>query len=61
MKAVEGIFNSLDENERLILTARYIKMIRWDFIEFHVYYSRRQAIRVHNEAVKKLVGADVVE
>ena len=25
----------------------------WDAIEFHVHYSRRQAIRIHNEAIKK--------
>ena len=60
MKEVERIFNILDETERLILTARYIKMVRWDFMEFHVYYCRRQAIRIHNEAVKKIVGADVI-
>ena len=49
----------LDDTERLVLTAKYIKAIRWDFIEFHVFYSRRQAIRIHNEAIKKLVGQEV--
>ena len=53
------LFELLDDNERLVMTAKYIKHIRWDFIEYHVFYSRRQAIRIHNEAVKKLVGQEV--
>lgn len=55
----ERLFGLLDESERLIMTAKYIKLIRWDFMEFHVFYSRRQAIRIHNEAIKKLVGQEV--
>lgn len=56
---VDRLFDMLDDTERLVLTAKYIKAIRWDFIEFHVFYSRRQAIRIHNEAIKKLVGQEV--
>ena len=56
---VDRLFDILDDTERLVLTAKYIKAIRWDFIEFHVFYSRRQAIRIHNEAIKKLVGQEV--
>lgn len=59
LEDVEKLFNTLDENERLIMEARYINMIRWDFIELHVFYSRRQAIRVHNNALEKLVGQNV--
>lgn len=55
----DRLFDLLDDTERLVLTAKYIKAIRWDFIEFHVFYSRRQAIRIHNEAIKKLVGQEV--
>ena len=57
----ERLFNILDDNERTVMTARYINLIRWDYIEFHVYYSRRQAIRVHDRAILKLVGQTVSE
>lgn len=57
----DKLFSLLDENERLVMTARYINMIRWDYIELHVYYSRRQAIRVHDGALLKLVGQTVGE
>lgn len=53
------LFAMLDENERSVLTARYINHIKWDYIEFHVFYSRRQAIRVHDRAILKLVGEEV--
>lgn len=56
---VDRLLDMLDDTERLVLTAKYIKAIRWDFIEFHVFYSRRQAIRIHNEAIKKLIGQEV--
>lgn len=56
---MERLFNLLDDNERLVMTARYINLIRWDYIEFQVYYSRRQAIRVHDIAIEKLVGQEV--
>lgn len=61
MRDTDRLFSILDESERLVMTAKYIKLIRWDFIEFHVFYSRRQAIRIHNEALKKLVGQEVSE
>lgn len=59
LEDVDRLFALLDENERLIMTARYINMIRWDFMEFRVYYSRRQAIRIHDRAIEKLVGQTV--
>lgn len=55
----DRIFSLLEDDERLILTAKYIKLIKWDFIELHTYYSRRQAIRIHNAAIGKLVGQEV--
>lgn len=57
----ERLFGLLDENERLIMVARYIKLVKWDYIEFHVYYSRRHAVRVHDNALLKLVGQTVGE
>ena len=56
---LEGLVKQTDEHERLIMTARYINVIRWDFIEFKVFYSRRQAIRIHDKALEKLVGKTV--
>lgn len=61
MEDVDRLFKILDENERLVMVARYINLIRWDYIEFHVFYSRRQAIRVHDHAILKLVGQAVGE
>lgn len=58
---MERLFKLLDEDERLVMTARYIKLIRWDYIEFHVFYSRRQAIRIHDRAILKLIGQNVGE
>lgn len=56
---MDKLFNVLDENERMIMTARYINLIRWDYIEMHTFYCRRQAIRIHNRALGKLVGQTV--
>lgn len=55
----ERLLATLTPDERMILTARYIKGVMWDAMEFYVYYSRRQAIRIHDRAVKKLVGQEV--
>ena len=59
IKQTDKLFSYLEEHERLIMTARYINVIRWDFIEFKVFYSRRQAIRIHDKALEKLVGKTV--
>ncbi len=58
-KDADELLSYLEEHERLIMTARYINVIRWDFIEFKVFYSRRQAIRIHDKALEKLVGKTV--
>lgn len=58
-KDIERLFSLLDESERTVLTARYINLIKWDYIEFKVFYSRRQAIRVHDKCLLKLVGQSV--
>ena len=59
MEDVDKLFSILDDNERTVMTARYINLIRWDYIEFQVFYSRRQAIRAHDKAILKLVGQTV--
>lgn len=56
---IERLFSNLTEEERMILTARYINLVKWDYIEFRVFYSRRQAIRIHDAAILKLVGEEV--
>lgn len=60
-KDTERLFALLTDEERIIMTARYMNHIKWDYIQFKVFYSRRQAIRHHDEAVKKLVGQTVGE
>ena len=59
LEETERTMNLLDEDEKMIMTARYIKMIKWDYIEHQIYYSRRQAVRIHDRAVEKLVGQTV--
>ncbi len=61
MADMEKLFSHLDEGERLVMTARYISCVKWDYIEMHAFYSRRQAIRVHDGAIPKLVGCRVGE
>ncbi len=56
---LDQLLSLLDPEERMILTARYVKGLLWDAMEFHVHYSRRQAIRIHNQAVERLVGQEI--
>lgn len=56
---MDRILDCLDPEERVILTARYLRGILWDAMEFHVHYSRRQAIRIHNQAIERLVGTEL--
>lgn len=63
LKVLVSCFDSMMEylapEERSILTARYVNQLYWDAIEFHVHYCRRQAIRIHNNAVMRLVGIEI--
>ncbi len=56
---IERVLDTLDPDEKAVLTARYIRRLMWDAMEFHIYYSRRQAIRIHDRAIEKLVGQEV--
>lgn len=56
---MEGILSKLEPDERVVLTARYIKGVLWDAMEFYTHYSRRQAIRIHNQAIERLVGQEI--
>ena len=63
LKELVSCFDSMMEHltpeERSILTARYVNQLYWDAIEFHFHYCRRQAIRIHNNAVLRLVGIEI--
>lgn len=61
MKDMEKLFERLGEDERLVMVARYVNRVKWDYIELQVFYSRRQAIRVHDGAISKLIGCAVGE
>ncbi len=61
MRDMEKLFERLDEDERLVMVARYINRVKWDYIELQVFYSRRQAIRIHDGAIPKLIGCAVGE
>ncbi len=56
---MDRILEVLDPDERVIFTARYVRGLLWDALEFHVHYSRRQAIRIHNQAIERLVGMEL--
>ena len=56
---VMRILDTLEPEEKAVLTARYIKRMLWDAMEFHIHYSRRNAVRIHNRALEKLVGQEV--
>ncbi len=58
-KQFDRALELLAPEERVIITARYIKQVIWNTIELHVHYSRRQAIRIHNQAIEKLVGVEI--
>ncbi len=58
-KQMDRILDLLEPEERVILTARYVRGLLWDAMEFHVHYSRRQAIRIHNQAIERLVGLEL--
>ena len=53
---VEKLFEGLTPDEKMVLTAKYLLNISWNAVELYVYFSRRQAIRIHDRAIKKLVG-----
>lgn len=44
----------LDANQQLIVQLRYFKNIPWESITDHLNYSRRQCIRIRDEAVATL-------
>lgn len=61
MADIERMLENLNEGERLVMVARYLNRVKWDYIELQVFYSRRQAIRIHDSAILKLIGCVVGE
>lgn len=54
----DKMLDRMNGEERCIMTAKYLNGISWEHIEAYVPYCRRQAIRIHNKALKKLTGID---
>lgn len=55
MAEFENIIESLESEEKAILTWRYINGIYWENMENYVHYSRRQCINIHDKAIDKLI------
>ena len=55
----ERLLNVLDETERKVIVARYIKGIRWDHIPAQVYLCRRSCFNYRDRAMEKMMGVEV--
>lgn len=53
-KRIEDAIDALGPTERTILRARYLEGRSWTAICQEVHYSRTQAIRIHDKAVRML-------
>lgn len=51
----------LTADENAVITAKYLKGVTWDAMEFTLYFSRRQCFRILDSAVGKLIGQTVGE
>lgn len=51
----------LDPDERLVITAKYLRRMSWDSLECKLYYSRRQAFRIQARAFEKMLNHEVKE
>lgn len=49
-------FKLFDEDEKNIMTYKYIKGIGWDYISMYAFFSKSQAVRIHNKAIKKIIN-----
>lgn len=52
----DRMLDTLDPQEREILTARYYAGVRWEYMEPETMYSISQCQRIHNRALKKLTS-----
>ena len=53
----ESYLSLLDENESMILRLRYMRGIRWEYMNLNIAYSERQIRRIHNRALDKIINA----
>jgi len=54
----EKLLSVLDETERKVVVARYIKGIRWDHMSAHVFLSRRSCFYYRKRAMEKMMGVE---
>ncbi len=52
----DRMLDTLEPEERAVLTARYYDGIRWEYIEPVLQYSISQCQRIHNRAIRKLMS-----
>ena len=55
----ERLLGVLDETERKVIVARYIKGIRWDHMSAYVFLSRRSCFYYRKRAMEKMMGVEV--
>ena len=53
-KKVDLLLDALSYNEKAVITERYIKKTRWDFIPGKVHISRRWCFSLHKRALRKM-------
>lgn len=58
LNLADRMLETLDAQERAILTARYYAGIRWEYMEPETMYSISQCQRIHDRALKKLTYFD---
>ena len=57
-KMAERLLSVLDETERKVVIARYIKGIMWDHMGAYVYLSRRSCFNYRKRAMEKMMGVE---
>lgn len=55
------LLDCLDADERMVITAKYLRRMSWDALEYKLYYSRRQAFRLQARAFEKMINHEVKE
>lgn len=49
----------LSSDEISVITAKYLKGVTWDAMQFTLFFSRRQCFRILDSAIQKLIGQKV--
>lgn len=53
---LERCFELFTEDEKNVMTYKYIKGVGWDYISMYAFFSKSQAVRIHNKAIKKIIN-----